>query len=355
MTEPGETNIQIFKPFEEAFEMMKRILFQPFDLSKWLVIGFAAWLANIGSGGANFQYNRGRDLEHSPEVQKAVDAIHQIPMWILVSGVALIVILFFAVIILFAWLRARGRFMFTDCVVKNQAAIVQPWREFRKEGDSYFLFSLLVSCGLLVILGGLSLPFLLPFIRHATFPHLHDFYLVSMLAFCGVVFMLFAIIWGLIAHVMVVIMYRRRCHAVEGFRAAVSLIFEYPGEIALYCLFWIVLVIGTVVVACILTCATCCLVAFPYVGAVILLPVYVWLRGFGLLFFRQFGPDCDAWAGLRRFLRVRRRCPRRCLLRRKQSAHGRDQQDNDSDQCGQWPPSAELLIGHPKLEKRQVS
>jgi hypothetical protein len=294
---PSSSEIRIMKPFEDGYAVMKSILFQPFDLTKWLVIGFAAWLATIGGGGYNYQSRRWRNVEDNPPVQRAMDFIHQIPMWMLVSGVALIVILFLALLLLFAWLRARGRFMFADCVVKNRAAIVEPWREFREQANSYFLFSLLVSCCLIAILGGLSLPFLLPFIRHVTFLHLHDFYLISMMALWGVVFMLFAIAWALIAHVMVVIMYRRRCRAVEAFRAAVSLIFQYPGEITLYCVFWIALVIGTVVVACVLTCATCCLAALPYIGAVILLPVHVWLRSFGLLFFRQFGPDYDAWGG----------------------------------------------------------
>jgi hypothetical protein len=36
-----ESKIEIFKPFGEAFELMKKVLFQPFDLKKWLVIGFA--------------------------------------------------------------------------------------------------------------------------------------------------------------------------------------------------------------------------------------------------------------------------------------------------------------------------
>ena len=44
----SEPKIEIFKPFGEAFELTKKILFQPFDLKKWFVIGFAAWLANLG-------------------------------------------------------------------------------------------------------------------------------------------------------------------------------------------------------------------------------------------------------------------------------------------------------------------
>ncbi len=48
----AKPKIEIFKPFGDGFELMKRILFQPFDLKKWLVIGFAAWLANLGGGAA---------------------------------------------------------------------------------------------------------------------------------------------------------------------------------------------------------------------------------------------------------------------------------------------------------------
>jgi hypothetical protein len=57
-----ESKIEIFKPFGEAFELMKGMLFQPFDLKKWLVIGFAAWLASLGAGGGgsyNYQSKRG--------------------------------------------------------------------------------------------------------------------------------------------------------------------------------------------------------------------------------------------------------------------------------------------------------
>src|SRR4029450_8649251 len=45
-----EPKIEIFKPFGEAFELMKKILFQPFDLTKWLVIGFATFLSGHFAG-----------------------------------------------------------------------------------------------------------------------------------------------------------------------------------------------------------------------------------------------------------------------------------------------------------------
>jgi hypothetical protein len=74
------------------------------------------------------------------------------------------------------------------------------------------------------------------------------------------------------------------------------LIAIHPGEIVLYCLFLVVLVIATGLISCFAICATCCIAAIPYVGTVILLPVVVLLQAFSLSFIRQFGPDYDVWA-----------------------------------------------------------
>ena len=288
----SEPRIEIFRPFGEAFELTKKILFQPFDLKKWLVIGFAAWLANLrgGGGGFNYRYNR------HEEIQKVNETLGQIPHSLLVTGICVLGCLILVVIVLFAWLRARGCFMFIDCIAKNRGAIAEPWRDFRKEGNSYFLFSLLVGFAFLIFATLLSLPFTLPIIRGVTFLHFHDVYLVSTIAAWAFVVILLFLTWLLIANFMVPVMYRQQCHALKAFGIVVRLIAAYPGEILLYCLLLIVLVLSTAIVACVATCATCCIAAIPYVGTVILLPVFVVLRSFSLLFLRQFGPDYDVWA-----------------------------------------------------------
>jgi hypothetical protein len=290
-----EPNIEIFKPFSEAFELTKKILFQPFDAKKWFIIGFAAWLATLGSGGSfNYRFNR------SDKVQKVNDAISQIPNSILVIGISLLIFLVLALIVVFAWLRARGGFMFIDCIVKNRAAIAEPWREFRKEGNSYFLFWLVVGFVIVVFAALLSLPLIVLAIKGRYYLDLRrdhlDVYVLLAIAGWVFVMVLLVIACALIASFMMPVMYRRRCRAYEAFRAAVSLIAAHPGEIVLYCLFLIVLAIATGLIGCFAICATCCIAALPYVGTVILLPVYVLLRSFSLLFLRQFGPDYDVWA-----------------------------------------------------------
>ena len=50
--------IGYFEPLTRAWERMKSILWQPFDLAKWLVLGFSAWLAGLadGAGGGGGKY-----------------------------------------------------------------------------------------------------------------------------------------------------------------------------------------------------------------------------------------------------------------------------------------------------------
>ena len=294
----AELKIEIFKPFGEAFELMKKILFQPFDLKKWLVIGFAAWLASLGAGGGsgfNYESKRGES------VQKINDALSQIPHPILVMGIVLLIFVVVMLIVLFAWLRARGSFMFIDCIVKNRGAVAEPWREFRREGNSYFLFSLAATLCFLLFAGLLSAPLVFLAIRGRFFLSLHrdrvEPYVLLIIVLWVFVILLLVFIWGLIANFMGPVMYRRRCRAYQAFRSVTSLIAANPGEMVLYCLFLIVLAVASVVVGCVVTCATCCVAAIPYVGTVILLPVFILLRAFSLLFLRQFGPDYDVWAG----------------------------------------------------------
>jgi hypothetical protein len=212
-----EPNIEIFKPFGEAFELMKKILFQPFDLKKWFVIGFGAWLANLGRGGGsfNYQFNR-RD-----EVQKINDAISQIPHPILLFGVSLLIVFVLALIVLFAWLRARGSFMFIDCIVKNRGAIAEPWREFQKEGNSYFRFWLVIAFVFVIFAGLLSLPLIIFAIKGRYYLHLYqdrlDVYVLLAIAAWVFVILLVIMAWVLIASFMVPVMYRRRCRAMKLF------------------------------------------------------------------------------------------------------------------------------------------
>ena len=51
--------IEYIQPTASAFERMSTILFRPFDVAKWFILGFTAWLASFldGDGGMSFNYS----------------------------------------------------------------------------------------------------------------------------------------------------------------------------------------------------------------------------------------------------------------------------------------------------------
>jgi hypothetical protein len=290
-----EPKIEIFKPFGEAFELMKRMLFQPFDLRKWFIIGFAAWLANLGGGGGgggNFNYP---DNRHE-EAHKLHETVGQIPQPVLIAGICILVSLVLVLIVLIAWLRARGRFILVDCIVRNRAAIVDPWKEFRAEGNSFFLFSLIVVFVLIAVIVITGFALIVPFIPWGGQEQPAVAFWIGLSLFVFVAACL-AFVWALAAQLMVPIMYRRRCRAWLAFGQAMHLVSSHPGPILLYVLFLLLLAVAAIMISCAVTCATCCIAAIPYVGTVILLPIPITLGAFSLLFLRQFGTDYDVWAG----------------------------------------------------------
>ena len=290
---PNESRIEIFAPFGEAFELTKKILFQPFDLTKWLVIGFAAWLATMFSGGS-FNFRRGfskQDWNWKSHYSGPGFSMHDAPPWVIpvIIGGSLLIL---ALIVVCLWLNSRGRFMFTDCIVRNRGAIVEPWREYRSEGNRYFIFQLVIAFCSLIIFGGLALIFVLGW--HWNNPLL-PLPLVILLA---VAFFLVALVVGLIMKFVVPVMYRQRCAAMEAFRAVWRLVVANPVAFLLFGLFYIVLYIAAAMIGCLAACVTCCLAALPYIGTVILLPIVMFLFTYPLCFIRQFCDPYDVWAGV---------------------------------------------------------
>src|ERR1035438_5984892 len=117
--------IGVTEAIEPAYERVKQMLFNPFDFSKWIIIGFCAWLAGLGeSGGSgggfngfnggNHNYNSskgeaGEQLRHF--YHEARDYVLPNLYWIVpvtVVVMLLLVVLWLAIL----WLSSRGKFMF---------------------------------------------------------------------------------------------------------------------------------------------------------------------------------------------------------------------------------------------------
>lgn len=291
---PSDRRPEIFAPFGEAFDLTKKICFQPFNLGKWFVIGFAAWLATFFGGGGSYSWgNRVShgDWQWHAQHQGAPANWHNTAPWVI--PVVLVALIFgLALLALILWLNARGRFMFTDCIVRNRGAIAEPWREYRTEANSLFVFLLVVAFCSLVGFGGLAFFFAL------TWYWASPVISTTLLVILGVCWFFLVLLFSLVTRFMVPVMYRQRCRALAAFGTVGALVGANLGIFILFLLFYFLLWIAALAVACVAGCLTCCLAAIPYLGTVILLPVVMLLYTFPLSFLRQFGDAYDVWAVL---------------------------------------------------------
>src|SRR5713101_176092 len=139
--------ISVVSPVAPAIETTKQMLFRPFDYSKWLVLGFCAWIAHLGEGGGpnvpNFSGQAGGPGGGGKE------GFRELGNWIqanlpLIIGIALAIFLVaLAIGLVFTWLSSRFKFIFVDNIIHDRAAVVAPWREFIREGNSLFWFRFL--------------------------------------------------------------------------------------------------------------------------------------------------------------------------------------------------------------------
>jgi hypothetical protein len=299
--------ISVAEPVSPALERVKRVLFQPFDLGKWFTIGFCAWLAHLGEGGTggNFNYNFGQhhryggDFRH--DLMRAKDYILDNLNWIVPLAAGLVVI-GLALCLLFLWLSSRGKFMFLHCVALDKAEVSEPWHQFAYEGNSLFLFRIVLGLAAMIC----TLPLLIIAIVIVGKMFLNGQFLpngiISAIGF-GLLFfamaIAFAIIQKLTLDFVVPIMFLRRHRCLLAWKEFVALISSHVGTFILYFLFQIVLamaigviVFGAIIITC---CIAGCLMALPYLGTVLLLPVLTFKRCYSLYFLAQFGREYNVF------------------------------------------------------------
>jgi len=118
-------------------------LFEDFDIGKWFVLGFCAFLANLGEGtSSNFSFNPGSGIDSEAADQFPFQDILNFIFeeTVLIGIICLSVFaLIIGFILLVTWLSSRGKFMFLDGVIHNRAQVTEPWHRFRKSGDELFV------------------------------------------------------------------------------------------------------------------------------------------------------------------------------------------------------------------------
>ena len=296
-------NISLTQPLGRAWRRMTQALFKPFDITIWFVVGFTSFLAGLtdsyfpGSG-AKFgedDFNEVRELFEFPEIIR--DWLQANPFWI--SLIALGTLFLMALIFVFIWLSSRGAFMFLDNVLHKKAQVAKPWREYRKEGNSIFIWRILFSLLILVLIIFLAGAIILSIIlwKSKAFTEFPIFLIVVL----GIIFLLVILasiyISMFLNNFVIPIMYQRKIRVLQAWRIFLKLFRENTGHFLLYGLFLFVLYLGLGIGIVIGGVLTCCmgfvLLIIPYVGSVLLLPFSYTFRAYSIEFLTQFGAEFE--------------------------------------------------------------
>jgi len=287
--------LSVTRPVGLALDRTKRVCFQPFEAGKWFTLGFCAFLAMLGEGGAGsgFQYRKGGRPPWGGNLTSARHWFHANLDWLIPVG-ALVLIIGIGLTLLFTWLHCRGKFMFIDGVVRNRGAVVVPWHALRRPANRLFrvyIVLTLIGLGFSALVGGICLAVAWPDMAAGRFSDQAGIALGLGL----VLFIPFAIAMAVVQFVIrdfvVPTMY---LHG-EGFRTAWATVRRevlagHGWTIFLYMLMKFVLGMAIAIVAIVVMLLTCCIAMLPYIGTVILLPLWVFAQAYPLYFLEQIGP-----------------------------------------------------------------
>jgi len=301
--------ISVAEPVAPALERVKQMLFKPFDLAKWITIGFCAWLADLGEsggggGGGNFNPGNHFGGHNGQPAEKLRQFYHKASDYVMfnldwIIPVAILLVLFVVALwLLMLWLNSRGKFMFLHCVALDKAEVAEPWSKFKNESNSLFRFRIVLGLIGMVLTLPLVVLMLLAILRMVLQGEADVAGVLTAVGFglgLLVVEVVLAIIRKFLVDFVVPIQYLRKCTCLAAWRDFFSLLAKHPGQFVLYILFQIVLgmAIGFLVLAAVLVTCCCagCLLLLPFIRTVLLLPVLVFKRAYPLYYLAQYGYD----------------------------------------------------------------
>lgn len=184
-----------------SWEWTKTVLFRPFKFKKWIFLCIIAMLA-VEFSGCNL------NLNYPAEKSKA--SIIQRPDWLIPLIIALAII-GLVLTILFLWLYSRFSFIFLSSIIRNDASIKGPFKENKREGNSFFKWNILFLLAVIII----SLTMLFIFISGVKIS------ILSAILWIFILFLLvvFSIIINVTAHDLVLpIMYKDRTGIIKGWQ-----------------------------------------------------------------------------------------------------------------------------------------
>ncbi len=294
-------NIEYLDPLSRGWNRMTTALFKPFDIAKWFIIGFTVFLAGLLKGhnsGSGARIPVGKDVDWGNAVEFPHTAWewlvgHAVWFFLIIIGIMVVI----AVVVLLIWLSSRGKFMFLDNVVHDRAEVIQPWYQYKMEANSLFLWRIVFG----IICLAVTILFLIQGLIIGIKIHSEGFHAGFVMIIVGMT-LLMILVMIIISYIslflndfVVPIMYINNVTTTQAWRLFLALFTNHWFYFILYGLLVFVLYIFVIFFVLLVGLFTCCcgfiLLALPYIGSVVTLPISYTFRAFSLEFLEQFGRD----------------------------------------------------------------
>jgi hypothetical protein len=296
-------HVSVIAPISPAIEQVRLMLFRPFDLYKWLIVGFCAWLSYLGQGGGPVLDFRFGGHQQMPSVHTIKSALIENLPWIIIAA-GIFIPIGIILWLTFCWLSSRGKFMFVHCVAGNKAEAVVPWKKFAGHSNSLFLFRIIFGLAAVAAIVLLLVPGVIAAIvlQHSEMINVAAPGLLLAIFIVIVAAIVIALVIKFTNDFVVPIMFLQTASCLAGWRTFLALLGSNKLRFVLYILFCFVIslvIIFIILTVCLIGCCCCCasvLLFVPYIGTVLLLPLFVFIRSYSLFYLRQFGTQFDVFS-----------------------------------------------------------
>ena len=295
----------------QAVERSKQLLF-PFKAEKWFALGFTVFLAQCGEGNFNsvqmpsspfgggsrpIPSGSGGSGGLTTDFQKMVaDLLRTVNADLaLYVGLAIGTVLAgLGLSIFILWFSSRAKLMLVESVVWDRVNVGQQWTSSAQLGASLFKFRLWLGlASWLLLFGSVAVGIMVGFADlkagNVFGPHAVMGYALLGLAAVLLGFPL-AIVTLLLDDFVVPLMVVRNVPVAEAWRICRDEVLSgHIGGLVLFYVLRFVLAIGIAIAVFVLSCITCCISRIPYLGTVLVLPVFVFWRAYSLYYMEQLG------------------------------------------------------------------
>lgn len=308
-----DVSTRFWPVLERSWTCMKFELFYPFNAQKWLGVGFSAFLyslsASYQSNISNFLRADWRGIYRSllgafqksdAQGSEVFAALLQNSLFLQVM-IGVIVGCLGVMSLVLLWFSSRGQMMLIFNVANNDPQIIRPWEQYAREANQLFI----VRFGLFVLwtlfFAGLVLIVFRLGLWNAAEQTLNPpsnpdvFGIGGLVAFAAVgvggLFLLEFIVYAFVSPVL----YIKRLSAGGAIRESLNLILSRPLSFLVYVLGMMLVFLGMLFVAALVSCVLFCISWIPFVSTLIFLPLIVFTQAIPLYYISQFGAEYNVF------------------------------------------------------------